>query len=375
MNKYKVGVYAICKNEEKFVDGWMDSMGEADSIVVTDTGSEDETVKRLRERGAEVFEEKISPWRFDTARNISLAHVPPDTDIAVCTDLDERFHPGWRAALERSWRPEATMGNYLYNWSLKPDGSPDVQFSYFKIHRPGCYRWRCPVHEHLEYIGEGPERAVWLDGVVLDHHPDEDKPRASYLPLLELAVGEEPESDRMAHYLGREYMYAGRWRDAIAELRRHLTLPGAAWLCERSASMRWLGYCHSMLGDTREAKSWYYRAIAEAPFLREPYVDLARLAYSLGDWETALYMSRRALEISEKSDSYINMGYAWDHTPDDIAAIACYKLGLFAAGEAHARRALSLLPGDGRLEKNLRIMEELTGGQAGKQTEKEPPPY
>ena len=40
----KVVVYAICKNEAQFVDRWMDSMGEADQVVVLDTGSEDDTV-------------------------------------------------------------------------------------------------------------------------------------------------------------------------------------------------------------------------------------------------------------------------------------------------------------------------------------------
>ena len=32
MNKYKIVVYAISKNEEKFVDRWVDSMQEADEI-------------------------------------------------------------------------------------------------------------------------------------------------------------------------------------------------------------------------------------------------------------------------------------------------------------------------------------------------------
>jgi len=69
LGKYKVCVYAICKNEEQFVDRWMDSMSEADQVVVLDTGSEYRTVERLRARGAEGAVEEISPWRFDTARN------------------------------------------------------------------------------------------------------------------------------------------------------------------------------------------------------------------------------------------------------------------------------------------------------------------
>jgi glycosyltransferase involved in cell wall biosynthesis len=92
----KIVVYAICKNEEQFVDRWMDSMSEADQVVVLDTGSTDHTVELLRGRGAQVTVETVSPWRFDAARNRSLDLVPEDTDICVCTDLDEILHPGWK---------------------------------------------------------------------------------------------------------------------------------------------------------------------------------------------------------------------------------------------------------------------------------------
>ena len=73
MAKYKISVYAISKNEEKFVDRWMDSVSEADEIIVLDTGSTDNTVKKLKKRGAKVKVKKINPWRFDVARNESLA--------------------------------------------------------------------------------------------------------------------------------------------------------------------------------------------------------------------------------------------------------------------------------------------------------------
>ena len=39
MGQYKICVYAISKNEEKFVDRWMDSVSEADLVIVVDTGS------------------------------------------------------------------------------------------------------------------------------------------------------------------------------------------------------------------------------------------------------------------------------------------------------------------------------------------------
>ena len=51
---YRICVYAICKNESQFVERFMDSAAEADDVCVLDTGSTDDTVKKLRARGAHV---------------------------------------------------------------------------------------------------------------------------------------------------------------------------------------------------------------------------------------------------------------------------------------------------------------------------------
>ncbi len=239
----KVCVYAICKNESQFVDRFMDSMSEADYVCVLDTGSSDDTVERLRARGAIVGETVVSPWRFDTARNESLGLIPADADICCAIDLDEQFHPGWRAALERAWQPDTTRARYRYTWSFRPDGSEGMVFWADKIHKNGCYRWKSPVHETLFYTGAGAEHFVDAAGVQLDHHPDETKSRGQYLPLLELAVREDPQNDRNCHYLGREYMFRGEWQKAIETLARHLTLPSAVWADERCASMRYIARC------------------------------------------------------------------------------------------------------------------------------------
>jgi len=71
----------------------MDAVSEADMVVVTDTGSNDGTIEALKARGAVVYSESIVPWRFDTARNLALSHVPEDADICVSNDLDEIFEP------------------------------------------------------------------------------------------------------------------------------------------------------------------------------------------------------------------------------------------------------------------------------------------
>jgi len=357
LNRYKIAVYAICKDEEQFVDRWMDSVSEADLVVVTDTGSSDNTVARLRERGAVVYTEIISPWRFDRARNIAMDHVPEDVDICVSNDLDEVFEPGWRRKLEEAWFPECTRARYLFTWSYNPDGSPAKQFAMEKAHRRKGFRWVHPVHEVLEYSGEDKDLTVWVPGMVLNHHPDLTKPRGQYLPLLELSAKENPGDDRTAFWLGREYMYRGMHDNCIEALKRYLRLPSAKWDEERSAAMRFIARCFQAKGDLRQARIWLYRAVAECPHVREPYLQMARLGYIEGDWPLVYLMTEKALGITERSGSYLLEPESWGYALYDLGAICCYRLGLYQKAFDYAKKALEMEPHDLRLKKNLELTE------------------
>ena len=77
----KIIVYAICKNEAKFVDRWYQSMQEADQIFVLDTGSTDNTVELLRKKNVIVKAETIKSWRFDRAQNKDVAIVLIDINL------------------------------------------------------------------------------------------------------------------------------------------------------------------------------------------------------------------------------------------------------------------------------------------------------
>lgn len=357
----RVYVYAIARDEAAFARRWMESMSEADGVYVLDTGSGDGTAERLRSLGCCVTERRVEPWRFDRARNESMALVPGDGEVLVCTDLDELFRPGWRKALEAAWRPEMTVGRYEYVWSFGPDGSDGVKFYAEKIHRAGRGRWTHPVHEVLDY-GEPPVSGL-LPGVRLEHHPDGNKSRESYLSLLEMSVAEAPEDDRNMHYLGREYMFHGRWEEAEATLRRHLALPTARWDAERAASIRYIARCMRARGRVDEEELWLLRAAMEAPGYREAWTELGKLMFRQERWEECVRYLSRALDIKERPMSYISEPECWGALPWDLISIAWWKLGqrLYAAN--CARQALALAPGETRIRDNLRLFE----GTAGKE--------
>lgn len=353
----KVCVYAITKNEEKFVNRWVDSMMEADSIYVLDTGSTDKTVELLKKRGVHVFVKEITPWRFDVARNESLKLVPEDADICVCTDLDEVIEPGWRKEVEKAFLPGTNRLRYIFHWKLDSEGKPVISFYGEKIHSRHGYQWTHPVHEVLTYTGKN-EKIALTDHVVINHYPDVLKSRGSYLPLLELSVKEDPDDDRNMHYLGREYMYYSNWNACIDTLIKHLKLPKATWKDERCASMRFIARSYIHLGRFDEARLWLEKAIKEAPYLREGYVEMALLEYRLGNYMEVIKNCLLALTIKKNKMSYINESFCWDTTIDDLLSISYYNLGLYDLSLYHIDKALAKDCENERLIGNRKIIYE-----------------
>lgn len=352
----RVCVYAICKNEEQFARRWMTSMAEADEVVVLDTGSTDQTVAVLREMGATVYREEISPWRFDTARNRSLELVPEDADICVCTDLDEVFEPGWRKKAEAAWNEHTTQLKYRYTWNFNADGSEGYVFWIDKIHARKNFYWKNPVHEVL-CCREGEPVIGYAEGIQLNHYADEQKPRSQYLPLLELSVREEPDNDRNMHYLGREYLFHGRYQDCIDTLTRHLAMPSATWRDERCASLRMIAKCCEQLGRQQEAESRYLQAVAEAPYLREPWLDFAKYLYRQKAWEGVIYACVQALTIEERPRTYISEAESFGSLPYDLLSLGYYFTGQYVKALEAIEKAICLAPADERLHKNRILMQ------------------
>lgn len=357
MKKKKISVYAITKNESKNVIEWYNSMKEADEIIVLDTGSTDNTVELLKScPKVIVYEQKITPWRFDVARNISLSYVSKDTNICVCTDLDERFEEGWRELLENSWQEDTTRAKYLYNWSFDANGQPGTTFYLNKIHSRLNYLWHHPVHEVL--ISNKKENEILIPGITLNHYQDYQKPRSSYLPLLEVSVKEDPEDDRNMHYLGREYMYYGYYDKAISTLHKHLELKNAVWKPERCASMRYIAYCYSKLNYYDESIMWYKKAINEAPYLREPFFDLGDLFYQLNNYPESYHYLKKALKIKDKTLIYINEEKAWNGYIYDILSISCYYTKHYKEALKYSKIALTYDRDNERIKDNIKLFNK-----------------
>jgi len=347
----RICVYAISKNESMFVERFCASAKDADLILIADTGSTDDTVKLAKENGAYVPEICITPWRFDDARNAALALIPKDIDICVSLDLDEELQPGWREEIERIWTEGTTRLRYGFDWGA------GIVFKYEKIHARHGYRWTHPCHEYpIPYMID--ERYAETDMLMVIHKPDPTKSRGQYLHLLEMSVKEDPIDPRNAFYYARELSFHSQWQRAIEECNRYLALPGANWANERCYAYRVISRCYDAMGDWENAIKAARQGVIEAPYTREPWCEIAKLAYVKGKWAECYGAALSALAIEQREWVYTVDPEVWGALPHDYASISAYHLGILAEAKKHAELALEKSPEDLRLKDNLRIICE-----------------
>lgn len=329
----KLAVYAICKNEIQHIKRWHESIKNADGIYVTDTGSKDGSIELLKSLGVHVDEAVVSPWRFDLARNLSLQNVPQDYDMCLCIDMDEIMLPGWREELEKVYYPGLNMVRYPYvfNWEDQAQTIPQLTLYQFKIHSRHGYQWFYPIHEILGWVGEGEEQTIICENIKSHHHPDSSKPRP-YQNLLDDAVKEYPDDQRMSHLRGRELFMYGRNEEAIEELKRHLEITkefiykqdseGIAQT--RATSMRLIAralFAMKQQNGDKEASdiiTWLLRAVGESPYQRETWIWLAQAWHSVGNYAQAYACAKMGLSIKEKAASIENEEICWGEFPERL---------------------------------------------------------
>lgn len=372
--KKKICVYAMCKNESKFVKKWAESMKQADYIVVLDTGSTDNTYELLQNNPyiTRVEQKVIDPWRFDVARNESLKLVPEDADILICTDLDEVLEPGWTEAIKANWIcGYHWRGYYKYAWSHNPDGSNANTFWYDKIHDKN-YKWRYPVHECLyrentDMKLEHLHTIAFDDRVFLHHYPDWTKSRGSYLKLLELRAEQNPNDFYGRFYLARQYGFYGRFDDAIKTYQQVLNMN-----CKENKDLLVIAACYTNIGNMYKSKgdnfsaiSYYMKSIGQDKTYRDPYLNLGELYNTIGMHNLAVGIVEQCLKKCVRHYNWLEDGASWSGRAEDILGVAYYYLQDYDKSINFTSEALKTKPQDDRLLKNLQFAKQAKEKQIG----------
>lgn len=323
----RIGVYAICKNEENFVVRFLANLNQADEIVVVDTGSTDATLERLRFFKSSRFPQlkissaHVSPWRFDDARNVALGLMSPKIDLCVSLDLDETLDAGWYDALVKHARQDQAEHGQLFdryvhrfktlwNWNNLDVEEPNISEHWHeRIHRRSGFMWKLPVHEVLVTSDARTERQKFITDVMITQRPDLNKSRKSYLPLLKIALSEDPNRWRLWSFYAGEVQDQGEAQRALERALRCPDVDVPFVLTQRAELEQRSGNLEQALGTLLEA-------CGKNPKSREAWVRLARTykAASL-KLETQLALSR-AESCTDRPTGYHYDPNCWDEKFD-----------------------------------------------------------
>lgn len=348
----KVAVYAICKNEEHNIADWLACTAEADFVFMLDTGSDDDTINKVKTSGYEnvdIIEANFVPFAFNTARNMSLnVAARRDTfDIMVFLDLDERLPAGWSDAVRAALETSPNIHSIYFNMQLTDsDGSPSTRYRQLKAHSPEGYQWRYRAHEVL--VNTLPDReghTIQLD-ITISHHKDETKPR-NYIHLLADDFKDMPNDHRACFYYGRELYYIGEYQQALAVLLQTYQCKEGYFDAQQVEALRIMFYCSG-------EDSYLMQALLLNRDSRETLYDWAIYMRDSGQYFSAIGLVEMMFNIRE-TDNFIlfkDQG-VWSWKPYDLLAECFWQVGNVVASYENAKTALSMNPNNKRLQDNM----------------------
>jgi tetratricopeptide (TPR) repeat protein len=342
----KIAVYTIALNEEKHVERWYEATKDADYHLIADTGSTDKTIDIAKSLGINVVQISVKPFRFDDARNAALALLPLDIDICLSLDMDEIPQPGFFDAVRKGW-VEGTTKAWVW-WETGQTWKNNN-----RLHAREGIRWTKPCHE-VTYSFNGPEKYIELDLTVY-HRPDDTKSRGQYLPMLQMAVDEDPSDARMWAYLTREYYFHQNWKKVIESAEQMLKAGG--WYVERAASCRAAGKAYQHFNNPEMARDWYVKGVKEAPDQLEAWFALAQFNYEIKNWQGCWDCAIK-VESLERQTHYQIDKTVWDWRCYDLLSIAGWRLGKKEEAISYCLKAIEGNPKEIRLHNNLKWMQD-----------------
>lgn len=265
----KISVSMIVRNERSCIAKALNSVSDADEIIVCDTGSTDDTVEISRNYGAKVFTDYQWNDNFAEARNHSLDKCSGDWVLII--DADERLEPGGITKIRELLSNGINGHNTVYFQTIAERGS-QVHNSIRLFKRSSGIRWKGAAHNYLTeskgYISDIKLYYGYSDA----HKADPDRT----LRILQKAVNDNPSLPRETFYLAREYYYRQQWGEAIRYYEDYLKI--AVWGPEIADAHLMIARCYMGANDYTKARQATMNAIVTNANFKEALLLMAELS-------------------------------------------------------------------------------------------------
>ena len=306
----KVTVYAICKNEIKFIERWFKSFKEADYVCILDTGSTDGTYEYLnnlkkKNKNLIINQKEIIPWRYDAARNESMKLIPKETTLMFMADLDEIIkEPGWCEKIRQSWDPLYDRGAYKYHRDVGENGEILRTIPEYRIHSKAWYKWINIVHEAL--INRTGKKTFYIDtcnpvDIEVWHLPEKNK-KTNYMELCEQDLEENPDDHVMRLQLAIEYEIREKYNKAYQHFNILITSPNNLRDFELARSYAGIGRILTLQGKEDIALRYHREGRLLYPKCVDNYLCAAEIYYNRKQYKDTIVLCQEAINNCDNAE-------------------------------------------------------------------------
>jgi glycosyltransferase involved in cell wall biosynthesis len=267
MKENKISVSMIVKNEEIMLADCLNSIKKADEIVIVDTGSEDDTIKIIKQFSKDNPKKvilKTFKWidDFSAARNESLKYCTKDFILII--DADETLEAKGIEKLKRRLKHYDDLTLKLkVQTDIEQLWSPRLFQNGKGIHYSGA------IHNQLS-TNEGGQLDVEIRSKTSPAH-EKDPERT--LRILSKELKKDPLNLRNQYYMARECLRFDDIAGSVYWFERRCEV--IDWTNEQADALFLLGDCYSRLGRGQIAVETWVKVILINPEFKAAYQSLA----------------------------------------------------------------------------------------------------
>jgi len=263
----KLSVCMIVKNEEVMLDGALESVKDADEIIVCDTGSTDKTIAIAKQYTDKIYTDFTWCDDFSAARNHANSKATGDWILVI--DADERVAEGSMTLVRKA----IEQADRAIDCRVVAVNSSQVFYN-IRIYRncPEVF-WVKPIHNHLSVAADSRCEAMVSFGYSPAHLDDPDRA----LRILSSFIEANPECGRERYYLAREYFYRKDYPTCVRLLEEYVLM--STHVAERADAYLMLARCKWYLRKGEEARQACMNAIANNANFKEAVLFMAEISW------------------------------------------------------------------------------------------------
>lgn len=264
-----LSIAIIAKNEESCLRECLESVKEADEIVVCDTGSEDKTTEIAKKYTDKVFDDYKWDDSFCEARNHAIFKCTGDWVLNI--DADNRLLTPIKEVKNIIKQAEA-KGARSISVKCISDRNGNVHYLPNLHKRSSDIFWVGNIHNYLNIPSDVVGDISVGYGYSKAHEKDPD--RALRILLKEVEKGGKT---RELYYLAREYWYRKDYNKAISWWEKYIKVSN--FLSEKADAYLYLARCYWALRQGEKARQNCIQALNINANFKEALLFMATLSW------------------------------------------------------------------------------------------------